>query len=244
MPKGHRDQVGIWLWGDPERIEDYLELGIVGIVTNTIVLDQMVDRYGQMAATVERYLRLQESEPVVVEVDGDTTEDLVDAALVFTRLSPRVVLKIPTSSKGLRAVARLKQQGHDSMVTTLFSASQAVAAAAAGAAYVAPFIGPTIASGADTLKIIGDIVSVLRSRSDTPYIAAGIVRNVLAADVAIRAGCDGIVISPEVYEEMLLHPGTAEWNATFRMHWDSMKAKGALSGVVEEVPAFTGSRRS
>lgn len=234
MPEGHLEPVGIWLWGDPEQIEDYLELGVVGIVTNTIVLDKMVDTYGTMISTVERYLGLQDREPVVVEVDGDTTEDIMNAAHVFTELSSRVVLKIPTTTKGLRAVAHLKREGHDSMVTTMFSASQAVAAAAAGAAYVAPFIGPTIASGADTFQIIGDMVRVLRDRPGSPYIAAGIVRNVLAADVAIRAGCDGIVISPDAYEEMLLHPGTAEWNTTFRRHWDSMVSRGALEGAVEE----------
>ena len=78
MPEGHLDPVGIWLWGDPERIEDYLELGVVGIVTNTIVLDEMVDTYGTMISMVERYLGLQDREPVVVEVDGDTTEDIME----------------------------------------------------------------------------------------------------------------------------------------------------------------------
>ena len=118
------------------------------------------------------------------------------------------------------------------MVTTTFSVSQAVAAAAAGAAYVAPFIGPTIESGSDANKLISDIVRVMGRSDDSPYLAAGIVRTTIAADTAIRAGCDGIVISPATFEEMLLHPGTAEWNATFRHHWDRMAAKGALEGVI------------
>ena len=178
MSQNQSVPVGIWLWGDPERIEDHLDMDVVGIVTNTIVLDQLADRFGTMIAAIERYLSLQEREPVVVEVDGDSTDDIVAAAQVFTSMSPRVVLKIPCTSKGLRAVARMKLEGHESMVTTMFSASQAVAAAAAGAAYVAPFTGPTIDSGADASKIIGDIVRVLRNRSSTPYIAAGIVRSV------------------------------------------------------------------
>ena len=234
MPEGHGNPVGIWLWGDPERIEDYLELGVVGIVTNTIILDEMVDTYGTMISTVERYLSLQDQEPVVVEVDGKTTEDIVNTAHVFTDISWRVVLKIPCNTKGFRAVARLKSEGRDSMVTTIFSASQAVAAAAAGAAYVAPFIGPTIASGADTSRILGDIVGIFRDCPGTPYVAAGIVRDVLAADVAIRAGCDGIVISADAYEQMVLHPGTSQWNATFRQRWDSIESKGALKGAIEE----------
>ncbi len=234
FPRGHNDPVGIWLWGDPAEIRDYLELGVVGLVTNTIVLDQLTDSYGPMIRVIERYLNLPHDGPLVVEVDGDTTDEIERVARIFTAMSPQVVLKIPCTMKGLRAVVHLKAEGHLSMVTTTFSVSQAVAAAAAGAAFVAPFTGPQIDAGADAGKIIGDIVRVIgRSGENSPYLAAGIVRTTIAADTAIRAGCDGIVISPTTFEEMLLHPGTAEWNATFRRHWDQMEAKGALEGVVD-----------
>ncbi|MBM4437416.1 MAG: hypothetical protein FJ029_09315 [Actinobacteria bacterium] len=231
MPRGHMDPVGIWLQGDPAEIKDYLELGIVGLVTNTLILDGLVDKYGPMLGLIEKFLGLQDDLPLVVEVDGDTTDDLLTVSQPFLKLSPRVIMKIPCTLKGLHTVARLKRQGRESMVTTTFSVSQAVAATAAGAAYVAPFVGPTIDSGADAMNIVGDIVRVFGERTDTPYLAAGIVRNVLAADVAIRAGCDGIIVFPKTYDEMLLHPGTAEWNATFRGRWDSMSAKGALEGL-------------
>ena len=233
MPEHRTKPVGIWLQGDPDKIADYLELGIYGIVTNTIILDGLVDTHGPMLPLIERFLGLQDHGPVVVEVDGDTTEDLLSAAEPFLALSPRVVMKIPCTMKGLRTVARLKARGRESMMTTTFSASQAVAAVAAGAAYVAPFVGPILDSGADAMKVVGDIVRVFEGRDNAPYLAAGIVRNVVAADVAIRAGCDGIIIFPHTYEEILLHPGTAEWNATFRGHWDSMQAKGSLAGVVD-----------
>ena len=233
VPQGHRAPVGIWFWGEPAEIKDYLQLGCVGLVTNTIVLDHLTESNSSMIAVIERYLELPTDGPLVVEIDGNTTDEFIRHAAAFTQMSPRVVLKIPCSSKGLRAVSRLKAQGRDSMVTTTFSVSQTVAAARAGAAYVAPFIGPTIDSGADSAKIIGDIVKTMRQREPTPYLAAGIVRNVKAADTAIRAGCDGIVISPSTYEEMLHHAGTAEWNTTFRKHWDHMQTRGALAGITD-----------
>ena len=237
MPLSERPPVGIWLQGDPEEIEDYLELGIYGLVTNTIILDDLVDKYGPMLGLIERYLTLQDHGPVVVEVDGDTVDDIFDASRMFGKMSPRIVMKIPCTTKGLHAVARLKTVGQKSMVTTTFSASQAVAARCAGAAYIAPFVGPTVDSGADAFRIVSDIVRVIAERPDGPYLLGGIIRNAVTADVAIRAGCDGIVIFPHTYEEILLHPGTAEWNATFRGHWDSMEAKGALAGITDAVPA-------
>ena len=234
FPEGHKNPVGIWLWGDPHEIRDYLELGVVGLVTNTIVLDNLTDTHGSMIDVITQYLDLPHNGPLVVEVDGDTTDEIERVARVFTAMSPRVVLKIPCSIKGLRAVAHLRVEGHRCMVTTTFSVSQAVAAAAAGAAYVAPFVGPTIDSGSDATKIISDIVRVIGRSENSPYLAAGIVRTPIAADTAIRAGCDGIVISPETFKEMLLHPGTDEWNTTFRHHWDRMAAKGALERVIDD----------
>ena len=233
MVQGFPGPAGIWFQGDPAVIKDYLEFNPVGFVTNTIVLDGMADTYGPMLGIIESYLALQDHGPVVVEVDGDTTEDIVDVSAPFQALSPRVVMKIPSTTKGFRAIARMRAKGRESMVTTLFSASQAVAAVQVGATYIAPFVGPLIDSGADARAIVSDIVQIVRGRANAPYVLGGIIRNWIAADVALRAGCDGVVVFPHTFEEMMLHAGTAEWNATFRGHWDSMVEKGALAGVID-----------
>ena len=233
MVQGFPGQAGIWFQGDPAVIKDYLEFNPVGFVTNTIVLDGMADTHGPMLGVIESYLGLQDHGPVVVEVDGDTTEDIVAVSAPFQALSPRVVMKIPSTTKGFRAIARMRAKGRESMVTTLFSASQAVAAVQVGATYIAPFVGPLIDSGADARAIVSDIVQIVRGRANAPYVLGGIIRNWIAADVALRAGCDGVVVFPHTFEEMMLHAGTAEWNATFRGHWDSMVEKGALAGVID-----------
>ena len=233
MVQGFPGPAGIWFQGDPAVIKDYLEFNPVGFVTNTIVLDGMADTYGPMLGVIESYLGLQDHGPVVVEVDGDTTEDIVAVSAPFQALSPRVVMKIPSTTKGFRAIARMRAKGRESMVTTLFSASQAVAAVQVGATYIAPFVGPLIDSGADARAIVSDIVQIVRGRANAPYVLGGIIRNWIAADVALRAGCDGVVVFPHTFEEMMLHAGTAEWNATFRGHWDSMVEKGALAGVID-----------
>ena len=226
--------VNIWLQGDPEVIRDYLDLNIYGIVTNTIILDDMVDKYGPMVPLIERYLTVMEhDEPLVVEIDGETVEDMLAASAVFTEMSPRVVMKIPMSMKGLHVIAALKARGRRTVATTTFSVSQAVAAAQAGAAFVAPFVGPTVHAGYDTRRVLEDIVRVFRQRKNMPYIAAGIVRDVVTADIALRAGCDGVIVFPHTFEEMMLHPGTEQWNRWFREKWDNMRAKGALEGVPE-----------
>ena len=234
FPRGHNDPVGIWLWGDPAEIRDYLELGVVGLVTNTIVLDQLTDSYGPMIRVIERYLNLPHDGPLVVEVDGDTTDEIERVARIFTAMSPQVVLKIPCTMKG-PARGRASEgrgppeHGHDHLFR---QPGRGCRGGRRG-------ICCPLHRAADRRwgrRRQDHWRHRARDRSQRRKLAlsgGGIVRTTIAADTAIRAGCDGIVISPTTFEEMLLHPGTAEWNATFRRHWDQMEAKGALEGVVD-----------
>ena len=83
----------IWLAGDPEELKPWMDYGITGIVTNTVVLNEMVKKYGQLTELIKRYLDITDK-PVVVEVDGYSTEELIKAAAVFTEMSPRIIIKI------------------------------------------------------------------------------------------------------------------------------------------------------
>ena len=82
-----------------------------------------------------------------------------------------------------------------------------------------------------------DIVQIVRGRANAPYVLGGIIRNWIAADVALRAGCDGVVVFPHTFEEMMRHAGTDEWNATFRGHWDSMVEKARWLALLTPEPS-------
>ena len=84
----------IWLAGDPEDLKIWLPRGGYGIGTNTVVLNEMVQKYGPLTELVKRYLDITEKQ-VVVEVDGHTTQELLDVSHVFTRMSDRIIIKIP-----------------------------------------------------------------------------------------------------------------------------------------------------
>ena len=129
----------IWLAGDPADLGEWLERGAEGIVTNTVVLNEMVQKYGQLLDVVRRYLDLTDK-PVVVEVEGHTTQELLDVSHVFTALSPQVVIKIPCTVAGLGAFRVLEQEGVTTFCTTVFSLAQAAAVAQAGASHVLPFL--------------------------------------------------------------------------------------------------------
>ena len=220
----------IWLAGDPEELKPWMDYGIEGIVTNTVVLNEMVKKYGQLVDLVKRYLDITDK-PVVVEIDGDTTEELIDVASVFSDMSPRIIIKIPCGVNSLGAFAELNKRGVETYCTTVFSLTQAAAVAQAGATHVLPFCDPLKPIGGDPTKLVRECVSMFKGWEQRPYITAALIRSPETAYAALRDGADGIVIFWTVYKEMMSHPLTDQWNKTFLYEWEEMNESGLLKGI-------------
>ncbi len=226
-----REGPQIWLAGDPAEIKDLLPFGVAGIITNTIVLKDLTERDGQLIDVLKQHLDITDK-TIVVEVDGDTIDEFMYASEAAYTLSDQVMIKVPTKRLGIQAHARLRELGVRTMATTVFSLSQAVLVAAAGASWIAPFVGPTHAFGKDAIAFVSEIVNAFRDRPNAPGVIGGIVRNPASAYLAYAAGADAVVTFPAVYWEMLEHPGTTEWNDTFKDKWDDMETAGVLDGFV------------
>ena len=221
----------VWLQGDPEELRDMMPLGIAGLVTNNLILRDMAQKYKDLRSLLDRYLEL-EPNALVVEVDGDTYDEFLFAAEVASGISDKVIVKVVTKPIGIRALATLRSRGVRTMATTIFSLNQAVMMAAAGANWVAPFVGPTHAGGNDAFALVKQIAGAFCGRPNPPGIMGGIIRDPAHAHLAYSAGADAIVTFPNVYWDMLNHTGTDEWNKTFREAWAEMEDRGQLSGFL------------
>ena len=220
----------IWLAGDPADLKNWLPLGAAGIVTNTVVLNQMVRKYGQIVDVAQRYLDITDK-PVVMEIDGHSTEELLRVGEVFTRLSDRIILKIPCTVHGLGAFRELKRQGVETFCTTVFSLTQAAAVAQAGATHIRPFCEPVKEAGGDPTKLIRECAQVFGGWEQRPFIMAALVRTVETAYAAFRDGADELVTMWTVYRDMMHHPMTEQWNKVFMDAWQDMDRHGLLEGV-------------
>ena len=232
VAKARVSQAGpaIWLAGDPEDLKTWLPRGGFGIVTNTVVLHEMVQKYGPMTELVKRYLDVTNKQ-VVVEVDGHTTQELLDVAHVFTRMSDRVIIKIPCAEQGLEAFGALAKEGVETFCTTCFSLPQAAIVAQAGATHILPFCEPVKQVGGDPSKLVRECVSMFAGWEQRPYITAALVRSVDVAYATLRDGADGIIVFWNVFRDMLEHPFTDQWNATFLNEWLQMQEGGYLKDV-------------
>jgi transaldolase len=229
--RGKESGPAIWLAGDPEDLKAWMPRGAYGIVTNTVVLNDMVKKYGQITEVTKRYLDITDK-PVVIEIDGHSTQELLDVGEVFVKMAPgQVILKIPTTEYALDAFAELKKRGVETFCTTVFTLPQAAAVAAAGVTHVLPFCEPYRQVGGDPTKLVREARAMFEGWADRPFVTAALVRSVETAEACFRDGADGIIVFWPVFRDMLKSKLTDEWNATFLDQWNQMYDAGLLKGI-------------
>lgn len=220
----------VWLAGDPEDLSEWMDRGAAGIVTNTVVLNDMVKKYGQLTEVTKRYLDITDK-PVAIEIDGHSTQELLDVGEVFTKMSDQIILKIPTTDYALGAFSELKKAGIPTFCTTVFTLNQAAAVAQAGVTHVLPFCEPFKDVGGDPTKLIRDCREMFDGWADRPFLTAALVRSVETAELALADGADGIIVFWPIFRDMMKSKLTDEWNATFLNEWNEMHDAGLLEGI-------------
>jgi transaldolase len=188
-----------------EAIQKVADLGLLdGVTTNPT----LAAREGMPLD--ELYLKIAEicDGPVNVEAVSVDADGIIEEARRFASMSPKFVVKIPTTLEGLKAVNKLSAEGVKTNCTLCFSANQAILVAKAGANYVSPFIGRLDDIGQDGMKLVEDIVWVYANYDyDTEVIVAS-VRHPLHVLDAARLGAHIVTIPPAVIDKLIQHPLT------------------------------------
>ena len=196
-----------------DEIRKKKALGLVdGVTTNpTLLLKE-----GEETETLIRKISKEVKGPVNVEVTGLTAEEMVREAKVMATWGDEIVIKIPINQEGLKAVKILSTEGIMTNVTLLFSASQAILAAKAGATYICPFLGRLDDISFNGLELIRQIRGIYDNYDEirTQIIVASI-RNPLHVIEAGLMGAEIVTIPPAIIEQMIKHPLTDRGIAQF-----------------------------
>lgn len=188
-------------------------LGLVdGVTTNPTLLA----KEGEETEALIRKISKEVEGPVNVEVTGTTFEVMVEEAKVMATWGDGIVIKIPITQEGLRAVKSLSSEGIQTNVTLLFSASQAILAAKAGATYVCPFLGRLDDISFNGLELVRQIRGIYNNYDDieTRIIVAS-VRNPVHVIEAGLLGAEIVTVPPAIIEQMVKHPLTDKGIAQF-----------------------------
>jgi transaldolase len=146
--------------------------------------------------------------PVSAECITEKFDDLMPEARRLAKLAPNVVVKIPLTREGLKAVKACSSEGIKINVTLCFSATQAMFAAKAGAYFISPFIGRIDDTGHDGMVLIRDIVQIYRNYSYKTEVLAASIRHPIHVLESAKAGAHIGTMPFNVFDKLISHPLT------------------------------------
>jgi transaldolase len=204
-----------------EAIKKYLELGIVdGITTNPSLL--LKENSRDPIDLMKKIVKLVDG-PVSLEIVAIEFEEIIKESLKLANYGDNVVVKIPMSSVGLKAINFLTKKNIKTNVTLIFSANQALLAAKAGATYVSPFIGRLDDIGHDGLTLISDIVQIFANYDISTQVLVASIRHPIHVIESAKLGADVVTLPPEILQKMIYHTLTDKGLEVFLSDWEKLK---------------------
>ncbi|MDO5571631.1 MAG: fructose-6-phosphate aldolase [Bacteroidales bacterium] len=207
-----------------DQIKEAESLGILdGVTTNPSLMakegisgkEAIRNHYLQIAKMVEG--------DVSAEVFSEKFEDMVKEGEELASIKSNIVVKIPCTKDGIKAIKALKDKGIRTNCTLIFNIGQAMLAAKAGASYVSPFIGRLDDIGDDGVALIGDIVAIFKNYNVPTLVLAASIRNNLHLIQCMQVGADVATAPLAQILGLLKHPLTESGLKTFMEDASKMK---------------------
>lgn len=207
---------------DTANVEDIKKANDMGVICGVTTNPSLIAKEGRDFNEVIKEIASIVDGPISGEVKATTVdaEGMIKEGREIAAIHPNMVVKIPMTVEGLKAVKVLSSEGIKTNVTLIFSANQAILAANAGATYVSPFLGrldDISQLGIELIRQISEIFDIYGY--DTEIIAASIRNPIHVTDCAL-AGADIATIPYKVIEQMTKHPltdqGIEKFQADYR----------------------------
>lgn len=208
---------------DTANVSEIREANDWGVVCGVTTNPSLIAREGRDFKEVVTEITSIVDGPISAEVISLEADGMVSEALELSKIHPNIVIKIPMTKEGLKAVKQLSAKGIKTNVTLIFSPAQALLAAKAGASYASPFVGRLNDIASCGNNLISEIAEMFDLHAiDTEIIAASIRSPQDAVDAAL-AGAHIATIPYKVLEQMLHHPLTDAGIERFLKDWESVK---------------------
>jgi len=204
-----------------EEIKKANELGLLdGVTTNPSLVSKEGREFKELIIEICGIV----NGPVNAEVISNDAKGMIKEARELAGLADNIVVKIPLTKEGLKAVKILSGEGIKTNVTLCFSAVQALMAAKAGASYISPFVGRLDDIGHDGMEIVEQILGIYENYGYETEVIVASIRNPIHVLKAALMGADIATIPFNVMEQLIKHPLTdaglekflADWKKTGR----------------------------
>lgn len=207
------------IFADTANVEDIKQINELGIIDGVTTNPTLVAREGKDWESVEKQICEIVDGPVSAEVTASEAPAMVEQARVLSKWADNIVVKIPMTAEGLKAVKVLSQEGIKTNVTLVFSAIQGLLAAKAGATYVSPFLGRLDDIGADGVELVQKLRQIFDNYGYRTEIIAASIRNYQHVEQVALAGCDIATIPAKILVKLWKHPLTDQGLVAFEKDW-------------------------
>ena len=212
---------------DTANVEDIKKANDMGVICGVTTNPSLIAKEGKNFNDVIKEITSIVDGPISGEVKATTikAEDMIVEAREISKIHKNMVVKIPMTVEGLKAVKILSKEGIKTNVTLIFSANQALLAARAGATYVSPFLGRLDDISTDGLELIRTIADIFATHDiDTEIISASVRHPIHVTECAL-AGADIATVPYNVIEQMTKHPLTEQGIEKFKKDYEAVFGK-------------------
>ena len=213
------------LFIDSANIEEVRQAAEMGIISGVTTNPSLVAREGRDFRQVVMEICQLVNGPVSAEVISLEAPGMVQEAIDIAAWSPNVVIKVPMTVEGLKAVRHLTAKGIKTNVTLVFSSNQALLAARSGATYVSPFVGRLDDISCDGCDVVAETAAIFDMHDIDTQIIAASIRHPLHVTRAALAGADIATVPYAVLLQMVKHPLTDAGVARFIADWEKARRK-------------------
>jgi len=204
-----------------EEIRQAFDMGVVsGVTTNPTIIAREGKEFTKAIKEISALVGADTY--IFAEVIGLKAEEMVKEGRELVKLHKKFVVKIPMCAEGLKAVKALKNEGVECCVTLCFSVPQALMAAAAGAAFIAPFVGRVDDIGWDGVALVRDIADIFAIQGIETELVVASTRNPVHIIEIARAGAQIATVPGKILLGLLNHPLTKSGLEQFLKDWESV----------------------
>lgn len=211
------------LFIDTANLDEIREVNSWGVLDGVTTNPSLIAKEGRDFKTVVAEIAELVDGPISAEVVSEDYEGMLKEARELSKIHKNIIIKVPMTKDGLKAVNILDKEEIKTNVTLIFSANQALLAARAGASYVSPFIGRLDDIGNEGIDIVKDVAEIFYIYGMETEIISASIRHPIHVLESAKAGADIATIPYKIFNQMLNHPLTDSGIEQFLKDWESVK---------------------
>ncbi|BFT69653.1 MULTISPECIES: fructose-6-phosphate aldolase [Paenibacillus] len=214
------------LFIDTANVEEIRKAHALGVVAGVTTNPSLIAKEGRdFFETVQEIVSIVGDVPISAEVVSLKADEMVEQGKKLAKISPNIVIKLPMTLDGLQATSAFRALGIPTNVTLIFSSTQALLAARAGATFVSPFIGRLDDINQVGMNLIKEISQIFQVHNIKSEIIAASVRHSAHVIEAALAGSHIATVPYKVIESMSKHPLTDAGIEKFLADWEGANQK-------------------